>query len=257
MAELNREKLDALAGLVPALKGGTELPDRTMVVTNQRVLHPDPDRPYSVMQGSWRYVHAEQGGGVELFDVSSDPGQTEDILAEHPERASAMAGVYEEWWQHVTGAGTQTTRPIVGSDAENPLRISAMDWLAPSTDQVPWWPGFGEKDGNGWIGREGDFQLSPWALKAAETGAYRITLYLHDEPAGKEIPHGFAHLELNGEVSTQPLGEGSTSSTFEVSLDAGDLDVRAWFDDNEDASSQPLAAFYLYFERITPNNANM
>ncbi len=236
--------------LVPALKGGVELPDRTMVVTNQRVLHPDPDRPYSVMQGSWRYVHAEQGGGVELFDVSSDPGQTEDILAEHPERASAMAEVYEEWWQHATGAGTPTTRPIIGTDAENPMRISAMDWLAPSTDQVPWWPGFGEKEGNGWIGREGDFQLSPWALKAAETGTYRITLYLHDEPAQKEIPHSFAHLELNGEVSTQALGEGSVSSTFEVSLDAGQLDVRAWFDDSEDASGQPLAAFYLYFERI-------
>lgn len=236
--------------LVPALKGGAELPDRTMVVTNQRVLHPDPDRPYSVMQGSWRYVHAEQGGGVELFDVSSDPGQTEDILAEHPERASAMAEVYEEWWQHATGSGTQTTRPIIGSDAENPLRISAMDWLAPSTDQVPWWPGFGEKEGNGWIGREGDFQLSPWALKAAEAGTYRITLYLHDEPAQKEIPHSFAHLELNGEVVTQSLGERSVSSTFEVSLDAGNLDVRAWFDDSEDASGQPLAAFYLYFERI-------
>ena len=84
-----------------------------------------------------------------------------------------------------------------------------MDWLAPSTDQVPWWPGFGEEKGNGWLGREGDFQLSPWALKAAEAGTYRITLYLHDESAQKEIPHGFAHLELNGELSTQALGEGS------------------------------------------------
>lgn len=236
--------------LVPALEGRAELPDRAMVVTNQRVLHPDPDRPYSVMQGSWRYVHAEKGGGVELFDVSSDPGQTENILDEHPERALAMAEVYDEWWQHTTGDGTPTTRSVIGSDAENPMRISAMDWLAPSTDQVPWWPGFGETEDNGWIGREGDFQLSPWALKAAEAGTYRITLYLHDEPAQKEIPHDYAHLELNGEVSTQVLGEGSVSSTFEVSLDAGELDVRAWFDDSEDASGQPLAAFYLYFERI-------
>jgi hypothetical protein len=103
---------------------------------------------------------------------------------------------------------------------------------------------------DGLVGTEHRFQLSPWALKAAETGTYRITLYLHDEPAGKEIPHSFAHLELNGEVSTQPIGEGSISSTFEVSLDAGNLDVRAWFDDSEDASGQPLAAFYLIFERI-------
>jgi arylsulfatase A-like enzyme/alpha-L-fucosidase len=239
--------------LVPALKDATELPDRTMVVTNQRVLHPDPDRPYSVMQGSWRYVHAEQGGGIELFDLSTDPGQTDNIIEQYPERAAAMAGAYEDWWQHATGAGTPTTRPIVGSDAENPLRISAMDWLAPNTTQVPWWPGFGEKKGNGWLGREGDFQLSPWALKVAEAGTYRITLYLHDEPAQKVIPHRYAYLEMNGEVTAQPLAEGSVSSTFEVSLEAGDLDVKAWFDDGEDASGQALAAFYLYFERLEPD----
>ena len=237
--------------LVPALKDAAELPDRTMVVTNQRVLHPDPDRPYSVMQGSWRYVHAEQGGDVELFDLATDPGQTNNILEQHPERTAAMAKAYDDWWQHATGAGTPTTRPVVGSDAENPLRISAMDWLAPSTDQVPRWPGFGaEKRGNGWLGRERDYQLSPWALKVAEKGTYRISLYLHDKPAQKVIPHGYAHLQLNGEISTQALGEGSVSSTFEVSLDSGDLDVKAWFDDSEDASGQALAAFYLYFERL-------
>ena len=251
LAGIDRSELDVDGiSLVPALDGAAELPDRTMVVTNQRVLYPDADRPYSVMQGSWRYVHAEQGGGVALFDVSSDPGQTNDVLAEHPERAAAMAKVYEEWWQHTTGSGTPTTRSIIGSDAENPMRITAMDWLAPNTDQVPWWPGFGEEEGNGWIGREGDFQLSSWALEVAEAGTYRITLYLHDEPAQTVIPHGFAHLELNGEVSTQPLGEGSISSTFDVSLNAGNLDVRAWFDDSEETSEQPLAAFYLYFERI-------
>lgn len=237
--------------LVPALNDSGELPDRTMVVTNQRVLHPDPDRPYSVMQGSWRYVHAEQGGGVELFDLATDPGQINNVNEQHPERTASMAKAYSDWWQHATGAGTPTTRPIIGTDAENPMRISAMDWLAPSTDQVPWWPGFGDdKWANGWLGKEGNFRLSPWALKVAETGDYRITLYLHDEPAQKIIPHKFASLELNGEVSTQELGEGSISSTFEVSLDAGELDVRAWFDDGEDTSGQPLAAFYLYFERI-------
>ena len=82
------------------------------------------------------------------------------------------------------------------------------------------------------------------------TGDYRITLFLHDEPAQKVIPHKFAHLELNGEVKTQVLDDGGVSSTFDVSLKAGELDVRAWFDDGEDTSGQLLAAFYMYLERI-------
>jgi arylsulfatase A-like enzyme/alpha-L-fucosidase len=243
--------------LVPALKDGVDLPDRTLVVTNQRVLHPDPDRPYSVMQGSWRYVHAEQGGGVELFDLASDPGQTNNVIGQHPERAAEMAAAYEAWWQHATGAGTPTTRPVVGTPAENPMRISGMDWLAPDTGQVPWWPGFGDdKWGKGWLGNEENFRISPWAVKVAEQGLYRLTIYLHDEPAQKVIPRRFAHLRLDGATHTNELAEGSVSSTFEIPLHAGDLDIRAWFDDQPDHGGMDsgLAAFYIYIERLpTPD----
>lgn len=237
--------------LVPALKNGTELPDRTLVVTNQRVLHPDPDRPYSVMQGDWRYVHAEQGGDVELFNLATDPGQTNNIINQHPERTAGMAKAYADWWQHATGAGTPTTRPVIGTAAENPMRISGMDWLAPSTDQVPWWPGFGDdKWGKGWLGNEEDFQISRWALKVATKGTYRLTIYLHDEPAQKVIPKKYAHLQLNDVVKVNAIDEGSISSTFELELEAGDLDIRAWFDDSKDASDEPLAAFYIYIELL-------
>jgi len=237
--------------LAPALKDGAELPDRTLVVTNQRVLHPDPDRPYSVMQGNWRYVHAEQGGDVELFNLLIDPGQTNDISKLHPDKTAALATAYDEWWQHTTGAGTPTTRPIIGTDAENPMRISGMDWLAPDTSQVPWWPGFGDdKWGKGWLGNEEKFQISPWALKVATSGTYRLTIYLHDEPARKVIPRRYAHMELNGVTHTHEVTEGSTSVTFETELEKGDLDIRAWFDDQPDDGGMEsgLAAFYIYIE---------
>jgi alpha-L-fucosidase len=239
--------------LAPALKEGAELPDRTLVVTNQRVLHPDPDRPYSVMQGNWRYVHAEQGGGVELFNLLIDPGQTNDISALHPDKTAELANAYEEWWQHATGAGTPTTRPVIGTDAENPMRISGMDWLAPNTGQVPWWPGFGEdKWGKGWLGNEESFQISPWALKVAQKGTYQLTTYLHDEPAQKVIPRRYAHLQLNGETLTQEIPDGSISATFETGLEMGDLDINAWFDDQADdeGKASGLAAFYIYIEYL-------
>tara|TARA_B110000438_G_scaffold300168_1_gene351927 strand:+ start:212 stop:2128 length:1917 start_codon:yes stop_codon:yes gene_type:complete len=241
--------------LVNLLKDGTALPDRTMVVTNQRVLDPDPQRPYSVMQGNWRYVHGTATGGVELYDLSTDPGQTNDISAQHPERVANMTKAYAKWWIHTTGEGTPTTRPIVGSEHENPSRLTGMDWLSPNTNQVPWWPGFGTDKwgaGHGWVGNEDKFMISPWALKVAETGIYKITLYLHDIPANKVIGKRYSHLELNGETTTLPIAEGATSVVFESVLTVGDLDVRAWFDDKTDASGRDkgLAAFYMYVEKI-------
>jgi arylsulfatase A-like enzyme len=241
--------------LVSLLKEGTPLPDRTMVVTNQRVLHPDPLRPYSVMQGQWRYVHAVEKGGVELFDLSNDPGQKNDISKQHPERVAEMAKAYEQWWEHTTGKGTPTTRPIIGSIHENPSRLTGMDWLSPNTGQVPWWPGFGTDKwgkGHGWVGNEHKFKVSPWALKVAEKGTYTMTLYLHDIPANKVIGKSFAHIQLNGVTTTLPIAEGATHITFETMLEVGELDVRAWFDDkpNESGLNKGLPAFYLYAEKV-------
>jgi len=241
--------------LLSLLKDGTALPDRTMVVTNQRVLNPDRQRPYSVMQGNWRYVHAVQSGGVELFDLSNDPGQSNDISTQYPEKVAELAKAYEQWWQHTTGKGTPTTRPIIGSEDENPSRLTGMDWLSPNTGQVPWWPGFGDDKwgkGHGWVGNEDKFMVSPWALKVAENGNYTMTLYLHDIPANKVIAKSFAHLQLNGVVTTMPLPKGAISTTFNVSLTEGELDIRAWFDDKTDDSglSTGLPAFYMYVEKI-------
>ena len=253
LADIGRTEIDTDGiSMVPALNDGAELPDRTLMVTNQRVLNPDPDRPYAVMQGHWRYVHAEQGGGVELFNLASDPGQANNVIEQHPKKSAAMAAAYEKWWQRATDEGTPTTRPVVGTDAENPMRISAMDWLAPNTDQVPWWPGFGDdKWGSGWLGNEEKYQISPWAMEVADAGEYRITLYLHDEPARTVIPRKYAHLQLNGDVRTQAINDGSVSTEFTVVLEAGDLDIRAWFDDSDGATDKPLAAFYMYVERLS------
>lgn len=96
------------------------------------------------MQGNWRYVHADENGGVELFNLSHDPGQTNNIIEQHPERVAAMAKAYDRWWEHATGKGTPTTRPVIGTVHENPMRISGHDWLAPTTGQVAYWPGFGD-----------------------------------------------------------------------------------------------------------------
>lgn len=243
------------SSLTSALRDGKSLPDRTMVVTNQRVLHPDPQRPYSVMQGNWRYVHAEQKGGVALYDLTTDPGQVNDVSEQYPERVAAMAEAYKQWWQHTTGKGTPTTRPIIGSEHENPSRLTGMDWLSPNTDQVPWWPGFGNDKwgkGHGWVGNEDKFMVSPWALNVAESGTYTMTLYLHDIPANKVIPKQYAHLQLNGDTQTLPIPQGAISVTFKVALTAGDIDIRAWFDDQTDDSglSSGLPAFYMYAEKL-------
>ncbi|MCP4047434.1 MAG: sulfatase, partial [Gammaproteobacteria bacterium] len=168
--------------------------------------------------------------------------------------ASQMADSYQDWWSHTTGKGFKTTRSIIGTTHENPTRLTSHDWLAPTTAEVGHTPGFGSDQWakRGWLGKEADYPISPWKVRAGEAGKYRFTLHFHDEPASKVIPNKFGHLSLNGKTHVAAIVEGATSVEFDVKLDKGDLDIKAWFDDSEDASDKPLAAFYIYVERLEP-----
>ena len=239
--------------LASAIKEGAALPDRSLVVTTQRVLNPDPNRPYAVMQGKWRYVHGRvKGKNFKLFDIKADPGQKNDILDQHPEIVSKMVKSYDAWWIHAIGNGTPTNRYIIGTKAENPMRLTAFDWRGPTTKQVGYRPGFGKDRWakKGWLGKEAGYPISPWAVKTGKKGTYRFSLYFHDVPAGKIIPKQYGHLNLNGKTYVNKIDNNSVSTSFDVSLDTGDLDIKAWFDDTEEASDNPLAAFYIYIERI-------
>ena len=37
----------------------------------------------------------------ELYDVKTDPGEQNNVVAEHPAIAAAMRTAYDEWWKEV------------------------------------------------------------------------------------------------------------------------------------------------------------
>jgi arylsulfatase A-like enzyme len=248
---LDFSKLDTDGiSLKKALLESQPLPDRTITVTNQRVLNPDKERPFSVMQGSWRLVKPDgKIDKVELYNIATDPSQKSDIADKNPEVVSTLTKEYQKWWTHATKEGVPTQRPIVGTEHESPTRLTSHDWLAPNTGQVAWFPGYlNDKFGHkGWIGNEDSFVISPWKIKSAQAGTYKFTASLHDIPAKKVIPSKYAYLDINGVTHKAEINDGDISVTFKLDIKAEDLDIKAWFDG---AKGKSLAAFYLYVERV-------
>jgi arylsulfatase len=37
----------------------------------------------------------------ELYDLQTDPGETENVIAEHPEVVDQLRTVYDRWWTRV------------------------------------------------------------------------------------------------------------------------------------------------------------
>tara|TARA_A100001015_G_scaffold52031_1_gene57138 strand:- start:1669 stop:3507 length:1839 start_codon:yes stop_codon:yes gene_type:complete len=226
------------------------VPDRTLVITNQRVLNPTSKMPFAVMQNDWRYVKSSQKEDFELFNVSSDPGQTLNVIDEYPEIADNLAEIYKRWWESISDTGFETTRIILGSDHENPSRITGHDWHVEITSNSPWWPGFDHnKDrwSSGWVGKEEAYAGAPWQVFFSDDGRYTFDLYLHDKPAKKPVRKEFAHLKLNDRVLTKRISDGDTHVSFETDATQGKSQIMAWFDDGD---GQAIPAFFLYVEKL-------
>ena len=62
----------------------------------------------AVRDGDWKLVERfEDGGGVELFDLASDPEESRDLAAKEPQRARALRDALHAW-QRETGAKLPT-----------------------------------------------------------------------------------------------------------------------------------------------------
>ena len=85
--------------LEPVIRAQSAAPwaERTVVCDTQRIAHPMKWQLSSTMKGEWRLLN-----GTELYDLTVDPGQRDDVSKDFPDRVKSMRQGYEEWWQLVS-----------------------------------------------------------------------------------------------------------------------------------------------------------
>jgi len=188
--------------LLPLLRRDSiEWRDRTLYFQWHRGDEPELYRACAA--GSQRHKLVN---GKELYDIIADPGEKNDIAAEHPDVVERMRKGYEEWFGNVSATrGYDPPRIYLGTRFENPVILTRQDWRGPRA---------------GW----GRNSLGHWEIKVANTGSYEIRLRFR--PAEKQAE---AHFRLGGTNLKKPLEKGATSCTFEpVRLEAGEGRLEAW-----------------------------
>jgi arylsulfatase A-like enzyme len=50
-----------------------------------------------VRDGRWKLIEWFEDGGVELYDLDADPGETRDLVDERPEIAARMRAMLRGW----------------------------------------------------------------------------------------------------------------------------------------------------------------
>ncbi|RUL86116.1 arylsulfatase [Tautonia sociabilis] len=209
--------------LAPLLRAEeADWPERVLVVESQRVENPIKYRQCAVMTERWRLVN-----GAELYDIEHDPGQSRDVADEHPEVVSVLRDQYERWWADVSREHGQVARIVLGSDRENPSRLTCHDW---HEADPPW---------NQSMIRQGKVANGFWTVEVARDGLYEIELRRWPAEEPRPINDGpgpkaeTARVSIAGVDLSRPVGPEDLAVLFRTPLPAGPARLQTWLEGPE------------------------
>ncbi len=235
------------------LLGEKEAPKRMLVTDTQRVPWPVKGRNSCVMDDKWRLIK-----GKELYDISKDPGQIDNIADEFPEKVAEMNAFYDSWWQDVI---SETKFSVIELGLDSVDVITCHD--ARTTDKYPPW--------NQQMIRKGDvMEPAKFTIKFVEAGKYKFSLrrwpaesglalgasvndgfpalpYMDKSIDGNAMKFEKAYLKIGDEEYTTDLNNSDQAAILEAQVETGETELTAYFDmENGDQCN----AFYVYVEKL-------
>jgi arylsulfatase A-like enzyme len=198
------------------LKGEkVQWPDRILFFQWHRGDVPEKDRAFAARGPRYKLV---QAAGVqpaakwtpkyELFDISKDPFEQTDLAEKLPDELAMLKEQYREWFDEVTRGGFEPPRIAVGSEKENPVRLSRQDWRGPKAGWAP-------------------DAIGHWDLRADRVGHYRFTVRSRVPFSSFAFRAGTPFEGLRWETGAV------AEKTFDVTLKRGDFRLEIALDGKE------------------------
>ncbi len=256
-------KFDGMS-LASILRGKAVVPENRMLVINYSrmpgfVNYPTPFAQThmqrnlgEVLWKRWRLLEDR-----ELYNLETDPLQQNNVIDAHPEVLARMRAKLDDWWADVGPSANEVQRVIIGSDHENPSRLTGCEWLDVFIDQQRQIR-VGQLKSGYWMldvaqAGEYEFELRRWpkeidrpitAPSEQGTGGLDVhtaSFYLSDHhhmPIGEKRPYRFEGLN-------KPIESKDTHITFTATLEKGPIALHTWFRGDETI----LSAYYVYVTR--------
>lgn len=219
---------------------------RTLFVHSQRIENPEKWRKSAVMTDQWRLIN-----GKELYDIKADAGQRKDVAAGNAAVVGKMRAEYDKWWESISTRFEDYCHIVIGSDKENPARITCHDWHGSS---VPWNQGHvrGGLKANGF-----------WAIDVERDGTYDFALRRWPEESGeaingvgavgKAINARLARIQIGRMDVTKTVGFDDSAVVFRMRLKKGKTKMQTWFTDKDGTSR---GAYFVYVTRLSEETAD-
>lgn len=253
---LDTAQLDGTS-LAPVLRGQVAAPpDRKLVIQFSRMDQPRPTKgDGAVLWRRWRLIQDR-----ELYDLESDPAQSQNVIADHPDVVRSLRDHYDRWWAEVEPALDRFGAIRIDPDPAATTLLSACDWQDVFLDQMA-------------QVRKGEPKAGTNDVEIVEPGNYEFTLRRWPEesslpltapspehrgpdgiyPPGVALPIAGARLRV-GPIERSHLLDtpASTGLSFRVALPAGRHTLRAEFHDP--AGSFLCGAYFVNVRRSPPSD---
>jgi arylsulfatase len=204
----------------------------------------------AVLWQRWRLLEDKA-----LYNLDEDPLQTRNVIAQHPEVVKTMRSHLNAWWDGIQASANVFEASVVGSEAENPVTLTACEWADVFVDQQA-------------QVRRGERKNGVWHIEVAHAGTYALTLRRWPYEAGLRLRDGVsatrvtdgmlepgepwpvaaARCRVGGQELQSEIGPEAHAARFAVRLPAGCARLEAEF---IDASGEVIAgAYYVTVERL-------
>ena len=233
----------SLAGLARGETPDRKWNERIVVTDTQRVPRPIKWRFSAVMRADWRLIN-----GTELYRLTHDPGQRNDIAKDHPVVVAELRDAYEMWWI-LCQRQADDDIPISIGASDGIARLNSHDLRNDQGDGV-WSQGqvrAGETCSGYWevqVEAAGtyEFVLRRWPVESAhrmragieaeDVTFRRDAVAANDWPlyqGGAALPIESARIEIDGMDAVETaVAEQDEAAVFLVALAKGPTHIRAW-----------------------------
>ena len=244
--------------IVPMLKNPETTNDRMLITDSQRIQSPKKWKSSAVMQNKWRLIN-----GKELYNISNDKGQKNNVANKNPEKVAAMRAFYEAWWKEVSVDFDKEIYFKVGLEIENPIALTCHDIHADNGNQ-PW---------NQVAIRNGDQGKGYWCLDIKVTGKYKVSLRRYpleadllinttvpaitkeqlpglerELPEGRNLGYTKASVKMGKDIHEEvKVSNTDKSADFVLDLTKGKTKMNANF---YNKAGEKNVAYYVYIEKI-------
>lgn len=218
--------------LVPEIEGkSSPIIDRPLFFHWQRGF-PEPYRNIAVRKGDFKLVghtgHLASSNGFELFDLSTDPSESKNIVEQNPGKAEELKLLFDDWYAEIIQSPNLNNVPIiVGNVSENPVTMTRND----AKGAFGIWA---QQEINGY-----------WDIQVAQDGFYQITASF-EKPV---TSNGNAMVRLGNIQRSLEIPEGSQSAIHKhIWIKKGKYSVEAGFRNYHTWRIE--FPFFITFERI-------